>query len=1353
MASDMPITSHFPMRKRRALGLGLDGRQTKRATTTEAKKDNEKTPETRTKISLRRTKKHSPSDKSCNQPLKTPTRAQFPNALVRLRKTPRRLAAWGNGYASDSGPEITWDNNSPSPTKALEKSKGDGLLSNKDPEQLASILKKLSRNKVLNKEDEKTSNLFNSWMRREDVLSGRRSERLVGKGRLKKRSILNLAKPPEVGPEQRLLRKRGRAGIWNGMEFHKELSKFVENINEVGHEPYRPDTNDKIAPNEQANNQYQILDAEESLLGDDDNPLLFEDLNVTGNAKPPPVITAHELNEEAVNVMDNRVKLDNATDVKGNTVRYEDGAICNELPFDGDDDLQDDIFVDIDELPKHDCDNRHKLSTVNTVHNLIAEQDLPSFRKEVSKGSSANNARNDREMLDTNCPNSRLILKRSCKNGQQSTGNEREFASGNRSAGNYVHSGKFTTSGQKLPMNNIANRRELPEGSYTNGADLPNHNHVNSALYNDAKGKDMTAGFSADSKLRPSSCCTNSKGSLKGTDTRARASTSDARTLSIAKKMTMNPPTKPAPKNTLKSDAHSKTQSSLGTQRMNDSNVDIRCDKSSKTGKGSTEQSLQQNMEEKEKKSENLDDSLDLDCLGDLSLDEELDCCLADGKQNTGSKSKIEVVLGKDVNSTTKKQHNDDMKAEDVKKMDDIDIDEWGEDMFIDDEDLSSDVIKGMSGSTGAKEINDVNIDGVDNDLDEFLAFTFDEEDCQIANGETNTKENCCDPKKKVVQNKENHKNGNGNCGNKVTDNYMKIRNGDHLGDMDCEFDDLDLSESCLQEIEVKNDCKDSNKRNMKAVYRGDDTKPRTCHATGFRHNIRENVIHKISLKPSASTNVGRVMNICHMKNSHTDVSKKGYGVKNISSLSLANEVNDSKIRTDRNVERDTKGAKEKANFAATEVCFDKETEDDLDVMNFDCDDDDLDLIDDELDHVLKKEDLGKRNTREPELEKPLSESSRKVTNCTSNFAQPKRNVKTDDASRNKNGDILQDKADEFCADFADLLDDDFSEGCFDDLEEKADKCQTEKASLVRQNVDHLHGEKISKVAGNNIVVKGVSVMSNSNKAVSGGSNCFANNNRGKDALGVPRMSSNTINCELNLTKSVACASKVESTESATFNRNKFKFRRSAGTDSATAGSTKVNCSIKGPAADTVTNTKNVTRTSMLPPNPSTSDKRKNFDTRNETSAQFQNAHNALPDNTRNGNKSQGVKTRNGGNIDKKQILLNKWPIQNAVGANVSVIAKGSHLSGKFVAMDADDDFWHDIEIDSKCPATVPITSTQKLDTRTKGNENIDKSTVTQRYTMQDIEKKKAEAKRKLQQKMIKEKQDKALMRLMKNKR
>lgn len=70
-----------------------------------------------------------------------------------------------------------------------------------------------------------------------------------------------------------------------------------------------------------------------------------------------------------------------------------------------------------------------------------------------------------------------------------------------------------------------------------------------------------------------------------------------------------------------------------------------------------------------------------------------------------------------------------------------------------------------------------------------------------------------------------------------------------------------------------------------------------------------------------------------------------------------------------------------------------------------------------------------------------------------------------------------------------------------------------------------------------------------------------------------------------------------------------------------------------------------------------------------------------------------------------------------------------------------------------ECPATVPITSTQKLDTRTKGNENIDKSTVTQRYTMQDIEKKKAEAKRKLQQKMIKEKQDKALMRLMKNKR
>ena len=41
----------------------------------------------------------------------------------RLRKTPRRIATWGREFDNDSGPEITWDNNSPSPTKMFEQCK------------------------------------------------------------------------------------------------------------------------------------------------------------------------------------------------------------------------------------------------------------------------------------------------------------------------------------------------------------------------------------------------------------------------------------------------------------------------------------------------------------------------------------------------------------------------------------------------------------------------------------------------------------------------------------------------------------------------------------------------------------------------------------------------------------------------------------------------------------------------------------------------------------------------------------------------------------------------------------------------------------------------------------------------------------------------------------------------------------------------------------------------------------------------------------------------------------------------------------------------------------------------------
>ena len=1074
----------------------------------------------------------------------------------------------------------------------------------------------------------------------------------------------------------------------------------------IGHEQHRPKTNDEAAPNKQPNNQDQNLDVENLLMDDCDIPLLVEDVNNAGNDRPSSLDSLCEENEKVAVVADYRIKLEGATDVDRNIVRDAARSVCSDVPFEGNDDLGDDIFIEIDELPKHNGKSHQKLSAVSTKYNITAKQELPRFGNEVSKSSSANDVSkssstndggNNRETRK-NCSDSKAMPERSCQNGHRSTGNDTKFASSGSSAGKYVRPCKFTTSVQRLPVNSCANMREFPEDSYMNGKDFPNRNDLNGRSlpqYNDANGRNLIAGFSVDS----SNCCTDGKGSLtaKAIHASNRASTNDAQSLSDGKKSIMNPSIKPAPKNMLKSVVAGKTHFTLGkTPKMIDSNVGNRSEKSSETKERTVKQSLQRNIDEKEKKVENLGDSLDLDCLGDLSLDKDFEDCLADGKQNTGSKSKIEVVPGNQTSFSTKKQHKEEVKVEGMKNIDDIDIEEWEEDIFIDDEDLSSGVRNGISSVTEAKGNKDVNINHVDDDLDEFLAFSFDEKDCKIVNGRASTNVNRPDNIKKAVQSKQNHENGN-SCGNKITDNYVKNGEYDHINDMDCEFDDLDLSESCLQDLQLENDCKDSSMRNANAFYEGSETKfvkqSVSCNAAGFGHNIRKNVVHKMSLIPSSSTNVERVVDIRQMKKTHPAVAKKEHSVKSISSESFTNKVIDSKIRTNGNVEWDAKSEKKnslraKSNFASTEICFGKDTADNLDVMNFDFDEDDFVLIDDEFDSPLKTKDPGKRITRKDEAKRPLSESSRKFSNCNSNFGQPKRSVTTDFASEVKSGENLEDKAEEFCNDFADLLNDDFSEGCFDDLEQKADKCQPEKATLVRQNaiVDRWRGEKISKHSSKNMTSaeKGVNVISNSNETASGGTSCFVNNNCGRSTFGVPRMSLNVAKGELKSTESAACPSKAEASESATSSRSKFKFRRSAGIDfNNTAGNTKGNYHAKRPIADNATNTKNVTRTSMLPSNDLTHDKHKNLVIRNKTSPQLGNAQ-PLSDNPCISKKSQGVKTSNGMAIyDRKQILLTERPIQNAVGADLSMIAKGSRSSGEFVALDADDDFWDDVEIDS----------------------------------------------------------------------
>eukprot|EP00794_Sanderia_malayensis_P020461 gene20461-22477_t len=219
------ITDIFPMKKKRATGL-----RTPKAQRPDASKSSDsefKTPGKSIKTSPKN-----------EQALETPKRQAFPTAIGRLRKTPRRIAEWGIEIDADSGPEITWDNNSPSPSQILSKNK-NGLRTGKSAEEISDLIRKLSKGKSSTVPIKSESfKLFDLWMQRDENVSGACSSSCTSPKRigLSRKFMHDRKKSREGGPPQRLnssrmTRKRHHNSNLNGMKFREELSNFVQNIN------------------------------------------------------------------------------------------------------------------------------------------------------------------------------------------------------------------------------------------------------------------------------------------------------------------------------------------------------------------------------------------------------------------------------------------------------------------------------------------------------------------------------------------------------------------------------------------------------------------------------------------------------------------------------------------------------------------------------------------------------------------------------------------------------------------------------------------------------------------------------------------------------------------------------------------------------------------------------------------------------------------------------------------------------------------------------------------------------------------------------------------------------------------